>query len=96
MRNYGANGARIGVLDFEAVLVLIIPGLLLVAWLIDADAHYNVALALEKTKQPRKALHHWRAYVKLDSTGPWSTHARAQIAKIVKQENLAIVARQDK
>ncbi|MCU1341526.1 MAG: hypothetical protein JWN92_949 [Candidatus Acidoferrum typicum] len=59
-----------------------------------ADAHYNVALALEKTKQSRKALHHWRAYVKLDSTGPWSAHARAQIAKILKLENLAIVARQ--
>lgn len=61
-----------------------------------ADAHYNVALALEKTKLPRKALMHWRAYVKLDATGPWSAHARAQIAKILKQENLAIVARSGK
>jgi tetratricopeptide (TPR) repeat protein len=61
-----------------------------------ADAHYNVALALEKTKHPRKALLHWQAYVKLDSTGPWSAHARAQIAKILKQENLSIVARSGK
>jgi len=36
-----------------------------------ADAHYNLALAYEKIKEPRKALKHWQAYVKLDSTGPW-------------------------
>jgi len=58
-----------------------------------ADAHYNVALALEKSKLPRKALLHWRAYVKLDKSGPWSVHARAQIAKILKLESLSIVSR---
>jgi tetratricopeptide (TPR) repeat protein len=58
-----------------------------------ADAHYNVALALEKSKLPRKALLHWRAYVKLDKSGPWSVHARAQIAKILKLESLTIVSR---
>ena len=36
-----------------------------------ADAHYNLALAYEKIKEPRKALKHWRAYVKLDTVGPW-------------------------
>jgi tetratricopeptide (TPR) repeat protein len=61
-----------------------------------ADAHYNVALALEKSKLPRKALLHWRAYVKLDKSGPWSVHARAQIAKILKQESLTIVSRGSK
>ena len=56
-----------------------------------ADAHYNLALAYEKVKQPRKALKHWRAYVKLDSTGPWSMHARTQIKRILKADPLRIV-----
>lgn len=56
-----------------------------------ADAHYNVALALEKSKLPRKALLHWRAYVKLDKSGPWAVHAKAQIARILKQESLSLV-----
>ena len=37
-----------------------------------ADAHYNLALAYEKLREPRKALKHWQAYIKLDTTGPWS------------------------
>jgi tetratricopeptide (TPR) repeat protein len=56
-----------------------------------ADAHYNLALAYEKTKEPRKALKHWQAYVKLDSTGPWSTHARAQMKRILKSDPLRLV-----
>lgn len=56
-----------------------------------ADAHYNLALAYEKIKEPRKALKHWQAYVKLDSTGPWSTHARAQIKRILKTDSLKLV-----
>ncbi len=35
-----------------------------------ADAHYNLALAYEKIREPRRALKHWRAYVKLDTV--WS------------------------
>lgn len=58
-----------------------------------ADAHYNVALAFEKLKQPRKALNHWRAYVKLDAAGPWAKHAKQQIAKIHKEDGLQIVFR---
>ena len=58
-----------------------------------ADAHYNVALAFEKLKKPRKALAHWRAYVKLDSVGPWANHARAQVLKIMQGDPLRIVAR---
>jgi tetratricopeptide (TPR) repeat protein len=58
-----------------------------------ADAHYNLALAYEKTKQPRKALAHWRAYIKLDTSGPWSTHARNQMQKILAGEGLRVVAR---
>ena len=56
-----------------------------------ADAHYNLALALEKTRQPRKALKHWQAYVKLDTTGPWSVHARAQIQRILQSDGLKLV-----
>jgi tetratricopeptide (TPR) repeat protein len=56
-----------------------------------ADAHYNVALAYEKVSEPRKALKHWRAYVKLDSSGPWATHARAQIKRILQVDRLKLV-----
>jgi tetratricopeptide (TPR) repeat protein len=58
-----------------------------------ADAHYNVALAFEKIKQPRKALAHWRAYVKLDSNGPWAIHARSQMQRILQNEGLKVVYR---
>ena len=58
-----------------------------------ADAHYNLALAYERLKSPRKALAHWRAYVKLDAVGPWSLHAKQQIAKILKSEGLRVVGR---
>jgi tetratricopeptide (TPR) repeat protein len=57
------------------------------------DAHYNLALAYEKIKQPRKALKHWRAYVRLDNSGPWSVHARNQIRRILTSDALKIVYR---
>jgi tetratricopeptide (TPR) repeat protein len=56
-----------------------------------ADAHYNLALAYEKMKEPRKALKHWQAYVRLDTAGPWSQHARAQIKRILKADPLKLV-----
>jgi tetratricopeptide (TPR) repeat protein len=56
-----------------------------------ADAHYNLALAFEKTREPRKALMHWQAYVKLDTTGPWSVHARNQIQRILQADGLKLV-----
>ena len=56
-----------------------------------ADAHYNLALAYEKIKEPRKALKHWQAYVKLDSTGPWATHARNQAKRILQADGLKLV-----
>lgn len=56
-----------------------------------ADAHYNLALAYEKMREPRKALQHWQAYVKLDATGPWATHARTQIKRILKTDPLKLV-----
>jgi tetratricopeptide (TPR) repeat protein len=57
------------------------------------DAHYNLALAYEKMKQPRNALKHWKAYVRLDSSGPWSIHARNQIRRILSSDSLKIVYR---
>ncbi len=56
-----------------------------------ADAHYNLALAYEKMKEPRKALKHWRAYVKLDTIGPWAVHARNQIQRILQADGLKLV-----
>lgn len=61
-----------------------------------ADAHYNLALAYEKVMQPRKALVHWRAYLGLDRSGPWSTHARNQVRKILNSDVLKLVFRQQK
>jgi tetratricopeptide (TPR) repeat protein len=55
------------------------------------DAHYNLALAYEKIREPRKALHHWRAYIKLDTVGPWATHARNQIRRILQVDPLQLV-----
>ena len=56
-----------------------------------ADAHYNIALAYEKMRQPRKALQHWRAYVKLDTSGPWTVHAKHQIQRILQGDALKLV-----
>jgi tetratricopeptide (TPR) repeat protein len=61
-----------------------------------ADAHYNLALAYEKLKHPRKALAHWRAYVRLDTSGPWSIHAQNQIRKTLADEGLKVVYRRKK
>jgi tetratricopeptide (TPR) repeat protein len=56
-----------------------------------ADAHYNIALAYDKMREPRKALQHWRAYVKLDTTGPWTVHAKHQIQRILQADALKLV-----
>ena len=51
----------------------------------------QLALAYEKISEPRKALRHWRAYIKLDTTGPWSVHARNQIQRILQADTLKLV-----
>ena len=56
-----------------------------------ADAHYNLALAYEKIREPRQALKHWRAYVKLDTVGPWAVHARNQLQRILQADTLKLV-----
>ena len=60
-----------------------------------ADAHYNLALAYEKMRQPRKALQHWRTYVKLDTAGPWTAHAKHQIQRILQNDRLKLVHSQE-
>ena len=61
-----------------------------------ADAHYNLALAYERKGEKRAALRHWQAYVRLDRTGPWADHARAQIRKLLEGEQLSIAWRADR
>lgn len=61
-----------------------------------ADAHYNLALAYERQRQPRRALEHWKAYARLDRIGPWSVHARNQIARILEGDKLKLVFRHQK
>ncbi len=56
-----------------------------------ADVHYNLALAYEKVREPRKALKHWQAYIKLDTSGPWSVHAQSQIKRILQADGLKLV-----
>jgi tetratricopeptide (TPR) repeat protein len=58
-----------------------------------ADAHYNLALAYERQNLKRRAVRHWLTYVRLDPSGPWSSHAREQARKILKSEKLSIVSR---
>jgi tetratricopeptide (TPR) repeat protein len=60
-----------------------------------ADAHYNLALAYERKGENRNALRHWQAYIKLDRTGPWAEHARAQIRRLLDREKLSIAWRSD-
>ena len=59
-----------------------------------ADAHYNLALAYEKAKAPRQALKHWRAYIKLDTAGPWAVHARNQVKRILETSGFKLLKRQ--
>ncbi len=56
-----------------------------------ADAHYNLALAYERLGEPRRALHHWQAYLKLDSAGAWAQHAKVQVGRILEADRLKIV-----
>jgi len=58
-----------------------------------ADAHYNLALAFERKGHARSALRHWLAYLRLDRTGPWADHARAQLRRLLVREKLSIASR---
>jgi tetratricopeptide (TPR) repeat protein len=47
-----------------------------------ADAHFNLALLCERTGDPLKAVHHWKAYLKLDNSGQWAEIARRQLERL--------------
>ena len=46
-----------------------------------ADAHFNLALLCERTGDTLKAVHHWKAYLKLDNSGQWADIARRQLER---------------
>jgi tetratricopeptide (TPR) repeat protein len=46
-----------------------------------ADAHYNLALLYQGLGQ-MKAVRHWKAYLKLDSSSEWAAIARQQLEKL--------------
>lgn len=56
-----------------------------------ADAHYNLALALERNGQRRSALQHWTTYLRLDGSGPWARHARMQLRKTLSMIGMGLV-----
>ncbi len=56
-----------------------------------ADAHYNLALSLERHGQRRSALAHWTAYLRLEESGPWAAHARAQRRKTLALIGMELV-----
>jgi tetratricopeptide (TPR) repeat protein len=60
-----------------------------------ADAHYNLALAYERTGQHRAAMRHWQCYLRVDNRGPWADHARGQIRKLLRMEQMGIATRAD-
>jgi len=56
-----------------------------------ADAHYNLALAFERSGTRRSALRHWTAYLRLDGTGPWARHARTQLRKTLASVGFELI-----
>lgn len=58
-----------------------------------ADAHFNLALLLDLQRQPRKAVGHWRAYVRLDPVGNSARRAQRAIKKTISADKLKIVWR---
>jgi tetratricopeptide (TPR) repeat protein len=47
-----------------------------------ADAHFNLALLCERQGDALKAVHHWKAYLKLDNSGQWAEIARRQLQRL--------------
>jgi len=47
-----------------------------------ADAHFNLALLCERQGDAMKAVHHWKAYLKLDTSGQWADIARRQLQRL--------------
>jgi tetratricopeptide (TPR) repeat protein len=47
-----------------------------------ADAHFNLALLSERIGDNLKAVHHWKAYLKLDGSGQWADIAKRQLERL--------------
>jgi len=47
-----------------------------------ADAHFNLALLCERRGDALRAVHHWKAYLKIDNAGNWADIARRQLEKL--------------
>ena len=47
-----------------------------------ADAHFNLALLCERQGDTMRAVHHWKAYLKLDNSGQWADIARRQLERL--------------
>ncbi len=52
-----------------------------------ADAHFNLAGALSRAGRSMEARHHWKRYLQLDSTSPWSRIARAHLEVVEPGES---------
>jgi tetratricopeptide (TPR) repeat protein len=46
------------------------------------DAHFNLALLCERRNDVLRAVHHWKAYLKIDNAGNWAEIARRQLEKL--------------
>ena len=44
-----------------------------------ADAHFNLAMALESLGEGARAKPHWRTYLELDPDGPWAEIAEKHL-----------------
>jgi tetratricopeptide (TPR) repeat protein len=49
-----------------------------------ADAYFNLALLCERNNEILRAIGHWQAYLKLDSTSSWAGAARKQLDRLKK------------
>jgi tetratricopeptide (TPR) repeat protein len=46
------------------------------------DAHFNLALLCERRGDVLRAVHHWKSYLKIDTSGNWADIARRQLEKL--------------
>ena len=47
-----------------------------------SDAHYNLALLCQNSGQLMKAVHHWKAYLRLDPASNWGAIARRELDRL--------------
>jgi hypothetical protein len=45
-----------------------------------ADAHFNLAVCLQKIGREEETSRHWKAFLKLDPNSQWAEVARRQLA----------------